>query len=82
MFVIHSDPPVLFWCARNILPEALWIILLKTFESIIQLAFARSRKHVEKYYNTTEIGKFPERLKPISKRPNLTELNSAINYNG
>ena len=60
--------------------------LLKTldfdfFEVLDSVTIARSRKHIEKYYNTAEIGKFPERLKPISKRPNLTELNSAINYN-
>jgi len=51
------------------------------FELLDSVTIARSRKHIEKYYNTEEIGKFPERLKPISKRPNLTDLNSAINYN-
>lgn len=51
------------------------------FEVLDSVTIARSRKHIEKYYNTEEIGKFPERLKPISKRPNLTDLNSAINYN-
>lgn len=45
------------------------------------VTIARSRKHIEKYYDTTEIGKFPERMKPISRRPQLTDLNSAINYN-
>ena len=51
------------------------------FEVLDSVTIARSRKHIEKYYNTEEIGKFPERLKPISKRPNLTDLNAAINYN-
>lgn len=51
------------------------------FEVLDSVTIARSRKHVEKYYNTAEIGKFPERLKPISKRPNLTDLKSTINYN-
>ena len=32
-------------------------------------------------YNTEAIGKFPERLKPISIRPSLTEKEGAINYN-
>lgn len=45
------------------------------------MTIARSRKHIEKYYNTEEIGKFPTRLKPISLRPQLTTLASAINYN-
>ena len=60
--------------------------LLKTldfdfFEVLDSVTIARSRRHIEKYYNTEAIGKFPERLTPISKRPNLTDLNHAINYN-
>lgn len=51
------------------------------FEILDSVTIARSRKHIEKYYNTEEIGKFPERLKPISRRPNMTDLSSAINYN-
>ncbi len=51
------------------------------FEVLDSVTIARSRKHIEKYYNTGEVGKFPERLKPISKRPSLTDLKSAINYN-
>lgn len=51
------------------------------FEVLDSVTIARSRKHIEKYYNSAEIGKFPERLPPISKRPCLTDLESAINYN-
>lgn len=51
------------------------------FELLDSVTIARSRKHIEKYYDTTEIGKFPERKKPISRCPQLTDLNSAINYN-
>ncbi len=51
------------------------------FEVLDSVTIARSRKHIEKYYNTEEIGKFPERLKPIAKRPNLTDLKDTINYN-
>lgn len=51
------------------------------FELLDSVTIARSRKHIEKYYDTAEIGKFPERKKPISQRPQLTDLNSAINYN-
>lgn len=51
------------------------------FELLDSVTIARSRKHIEKYYDTKEIGKFPERLKPISLRPCLTDLNNAINYN-
>ncbi len=51
------------------------------FEVLDSVTIARSRKHIEKYYNTKQVGKFPERLKPISKRPKLTDLTGAINYN-
>ena len=51
------------------------------FEVLDNVTIARSRSHIEKYYNMEEIGKFPERLKPISLRPALTSLDSAINYN-
>lgn len=51
------------------------------FEILDSVTIARSRKHIEKYYRTSEIGKFPERLKPISLRPSLTSLESAISYN-
>ena len=30
------------------------------------LTIARSRKHIEKYYGTSETGRFPDRLKPIN----------------
>jgi SNF2 family DNA or RNA helicase len=51
------------------------------FEVLDSVTIARSRKHIEKYYNMNDIGKFPERLKPVSLRPSLTDLNHAINYN-
>ncbi|MBO5139049.1 MAG: DEAD/DEAH box helicase family protein, partial [Peptococcaceae bacterium] len=51
------------------------------FEVLDSVTIARSRKHIEKYYNTEQVGKFPERLKPISQRPQLTDLTGAINYN-
>ena len=51
------------------------------FELLDSVTIARSRKHIQKYYNSEKIGKFPERLKPISLTPCLTDLNNAINYN-
>ena len=51
------------------------------FELLDSVTIARSRKHIEKYYNAEEVGKFPERRKPISLRPSLTDLENAINYN-
>lgn len=37
------------------------------FKLLDLLTIARSRKHIEKYYNIADIGKFPTRLTPISK---------------
>lgn len=51
------------------------------FEVLDAVTIARSRKHIQKYYNSAEIGKFPERLKPISLRPGLTRMDKAITYN-
>ena len=51
------------------------------FEVLDSVTIARSRKHIQKYYDTADIGSFPTRLKPISLRPSLTDLKSAINYN-
>lgn len=51
------------------------------FEVLDSVTIARSRKHIEAYYNTEAVGKFPLRLPPISRRPSLTDLPSAINYN-
>lgn len=51
------------------------------FELLDSVTIARSRRHIEKYYNTEDIGKFPQRLPPISVRPCLTDLDGAINYN-
>lgn len=51
------------------------------FELLDSVTIARSRKHIQKYYDTTDIGTFPKRNIPISKRPGLTDLSDAINYN-
>lgn len=51
------------------------------FELLDSVTIARSRKHIEKYYDTADIGKFPIRMKPISLRPVLTNLKTATNYN-
>ncbi len=51
------------------------------FEVLDSVTIARSRKHIEQYYDTADIGKFPTRLAPISRRPDLTDLNKTVNYN-
>lgn len=44
------------------------------FDLLDSVTIARSRKHIEKYYHEENLGTFPERLKPISFRPDLTDL--------
>ncbi len=51
------------------------------FKLLDAVTIARSRKHIQQYYDTSDIGTFPERLKPISRQPHLTDLSTAINYN-
>lgn len=57
------------------------------FKLLDTLTIARSRKHITKYYNDSELGKFPERLAPINinadidmqgKFPTLIEINRVI----
>ncbi len=50
------------------------------FEVLDSVTIARSRKHIQTYYDTTEIGTFPKRNKPITLRPKLTDRKGAINY--
>ncbi|MDY3828133.1 MAG: helicase-related protein [Clostridium sp.] len=45
------------------------------FKLLDTVTIARSRKHIEKYYNMSEIGKFPKRLKPINVKSEIDELN-------
>ncbi|MDE5880974.1 MAG: hypothetical protein K2H60_04530, partial [Muribaculaceae bacterium] len=51
------------------------------FEVLDSVTIARSRRHIEQYYDTTDIGRFPERLKPISLRPNLTDIPKTVDFN-
>ncbi|NBI68106.1 ATP-dependent helicase [Pseudoflavonifractor sp. 60] len=50
------------------------------FEILDSVTIARSRKHIQTYYDTADIGTFPARNKPVSLRPKLTDLKGAINY--
>jgi len=50
------------------------------FKLLDSVTIARSRKHIEQYYQDENLGSFPTRLSPISHRPDLTDI-SNINYN-
>ncbi|MBU1976754.1 MAG: DEAD/DEAH box helicase family protein [Nanoarchaeota archaeon] len=57
------------------------------FKLLDSLTIARSRKHIEKYYDLEEIGDFPERMKPTNHKtgidldgefPSFEDVNNAI----
>lgn len=50
------------------------------FEVLDAVTIARSRHHIQRYYDTRDIGNFPTRNKPISLYPKLTDKKDAINY--
>jgi ERCC4-related helicase len=41
------------------------------FKLLDLLTIARSRKHITKYFNSDEVGQFPERLKPLNVTPDI-----------
>ncbi|MDC1502489.1 helicase-related protein [Gammaproteobacteria bacterium] len=51
------------------------------FELLDSVTIARSRKHIETFYDTSDIGKFPERRKPLSFRCALTQRKGVKNFN-
>ena len=55
-------------------PKLLEMLHFDFFELLDSVTIARSRKHIERYYADDNIGKFPERLRPISLSPDLTDL--------
>ena len=50
------------------------------FQLLDAVTIARSRKHIEKYYDISEIGKFPKRAVPLERRPPLTNLEEAPKF--
>lgn len=51
------------------------------FEVLDAVTIARSRKHIEAFYDTSEIGAFPERRAPESIRSPLTDLPQVPTFN-
>nr|WP_286855932.1 helicase-related protein [Proteiniphilum sp. UBA4988] len=57
------------------------------FKLLDMLTIARSRKHIVKYYDSADVGRFPTRLRPINEKtdidsqrlfPSLRNINNAI----
>lgn len=51
------------------------------FELLDSVTIARSRKHIETFYDTADIGKFPERRKPLSFHCPLTTRTDVMDLN-
>ncbi|WP_019746241.1 helicase-related protein [Rhodococcus erythropolis] len=51
------------------------------FELLDAVTIARSRKHIQAFYDTSAIGAFPERLPPVSIHSPLTELPDVPSFN-
>jgi SNF2 family DNA or RNA helicase len=51
------------------------------FEVLDSVTIARSRKHIEMFYDTKDIGRFPDRLKPKSFHSKLTTLDNVVGFN-
>ncbi|MDA9783578.1 helicase-related protein [Gammaproteobacteria bacterium] len=51
------------------------------FELLDSVTIARSRKHIQTFYDTTEIGRFPKRRAPMSYRCPLTTRNDVVSLN-
>ncbi|HFF6190843.1 helicase-related protein [Stenotrophomonas maltophilia] len=51
------------------------------FELLDSVTIARSRKHIQTFYDTKGIGQFPERRKPLSFQSPLSDLDSSPSFN-
>lgn len=84
---VFSDAQRIFNDWSKLPPEArttdqiLKMLDFDFFELLDSVTIARSRKHIQAFYDTTEIGAFPERLPPISIRAPLTDLPGVASFN-
>ena len=51
------------------------------FELLDSVTIARSRKHIQTFYDTKDIGPFPERRKPLSFHCALTQRTDVMGFN-
>lgn len=71
-----SDLPLEQRTAESILQA----LDLDFFELLDSVTIARSRKHIEQFYDTADIGHFPERKKPISHHIPITDRKDVIGF--
>lgn len=51
------------------------------FELLDSVTIARSRRHIQTFYDTKDIGQFPERRKPLSFHCPLTQRSDVLGFN-
>ena len=84
---VFSDAQRVFNDWSKLAPEArtteqiLQMLDFDFFELLDAVTIARSRKHIQAFYDTTEIGAFPERLPPESIRAPLADLSNVPTFN-
>ena len=50
------------------------------FELLDSVTIARSRKHIQRFYDTSAMGHFPKREKPLAFRPPLTHRDDVMSF--
>jgi len=61
--------------------EDLFDSLPSEFYKLLEMiTIARSRRHITTYYSTEKIGKFPDKLKPDTYKPNIDKLNQLLSF--
>ena len=84
---VFSDAQRVFNEWSRLAPEArttgqiLKMLDFDFFELLDSVTIARSRKHIQAFYDTSEIGSFPERLAPRAIREPLSDLPNAPTFN-
>lgn len=61
-------------------PVLLSMLDFDFFELLDSLTIARSRTHIQKYYDTSEIGEFPKRRVPVSEYCAITDRTDVHGY--
>lgn len=53
---------------------------LDFFKLLEMISIARSRKHITGYYGTDNMGRFPEKLAPVTYKPEIDEKRELLNF--
>lgn len=77
IFTLWTDPKK---NSKRILKQLLEKLDSAFFKLLDELTIARSRKHIKSFYKISDIGDFPERLKPYSIYPEIDILDRFPSY--